>query len=534
MRMLITVLAFKAPNSTAFCLLIQLLSGLISIAQVMPENSAYIVKLDSFKIADKPIPFDQDFTMIVATRQPQNVALVQVYKTVFTDNQKPRIGNGNTPIQQIIPEVIGGQLYLAFEALPPKFNFDFYLQRKLDGKLLDQLLEFLDFVAYNSIAPWPDPSRNKKQNEFLNFHSQVEPADTTFPKAFLYDYLFVDKCRAESKADRENSECDDRSLENILSPPLLTEYHKLFGLRGSVGVYAELGNDLNYVYARAGANKLNTGILQKFIRIYNDQRLDSLMAGIVNFDYDFQSGSAKIYEVKKRLDNLDSSSKQMYALLEMVESLKMAYVAPDLKINNLYNYLKSNYLALSESKKNAKQSIDFIRERVQGVPGLVYAEWYINNSTNFRDLQTKSGSLFSAQIGIAGMQVNRHIEGVAVVPKLTAGVNFNFRPIDKSLDRRKIQNKAFAHNISGYLGVTFGKFQNEQFDNFLPSNSLLLGLNWRIFDVVYVSGGTSLFRQKFRNPLINSGHLQFGAYLALLIDLDIAKAATNLTSILFK
>jgi len=238
------------------------------------------------------------------------------------------------------------------------------------------------------------------------------------------------------------------------------------------------------------------------------------------------------YEVKKRSLNLEVTYKQFPALLEVADALHILTQSADSRMERLHQFMHSSRGAIYKNWKLVSDNSDFIREQIQS--SVSYLEWFAYNTTGSRDLQTKSGTLFSAQVGIAGFQVVKHIEGVKVLPKLTAGVNFNFRQIDKSLDRRTIRNRGFAHNFSGYLGVTFGKFQDDEFDNFLPSNSLLLGLNWRIIDVLYFSLGGSVHKQRYRNPLINSHHSQFGAYAAVLLDLDFAKAATSITSILFK
>ena len=500
--------------------------------QLLQPVSPFIVKVDSFKVADKPIPFDQKFTMLIATREPQNVIEALVYPTQLNSDKEPIIKGGTKLFLKTIPRVVGGQLEVNFKALPPNFNFDFCLIKKFEGKKYDELLTYVNFAVYHSVVPQKSSKVDEMENKFFAFYSKTNAAPPGYvvPAAFLYDFLFISSCDNTGALN----DCDNRSLNNVFSYKITDAYKSIFNITTTVTYpAANLSGDLQYVYQQMSSQKFANLNLPKLIRLVDLTYMDELMEGLVNFEYNYQSQIVEKYDIKSRLTNFNSNYELINSLLDTVEALKFLLPA-DTRINNVCTYLKNCSSELNKNKKITEDNYAIIKRDLQTAPGISYAEWLNHTTTNFKDFTTKSGSLFSPQIGISAFQVNYQEKGFGLIPKLTTGININFRSIDKNLDRATIPNKKLAHYLSGYVGVTFGKFRDKEFDNFLPSNSLLVGLNYRLSKVFYLSAGGTVYRQLYRNPVINDYHLQFGAYISLLLDLDITKGATTITSILFK
>jgi len=521
-------------------LAIALALSLAAGAQYNSSGPDYVIKIDSLtRQTDKPIPFDQPFTIILTPRDPAGVIGVFAYPVVRDKPGYTHIDVGTVPFAKPTPTIRGPQVVIDFPAIKPNFNFDFCLIRQLDGDTLDEFMGYANYVAKALIVrPAPtDAEKLAKDNKYYYFVNKLKRAPNRYDvvaTTWQYDFLFTQNCPGGPGYN-----CAQRGLEQTIAGSALQHYLAIYAVAPALTEYADLHDDLVAVSKKMKARKISDQTIAALIRIFTPSATgtiqeSNLYSGLVSMDYTYQTSPVSLDDLKKRLANLDLSYQRLLGLQDTVERINNELPAFDPQIQHATEALKRIAAEVYRVKKAIADEYTPIKKYFQDLPATNYAEWYTHNTDGVKDLKTKSGNIFSPQIGITFLRLPKNTGGYQVIPKLAIGVNINFRDINKNLYRKDIPHKDWRHYLSGFVGLTFGNFRDSIYQNLFASNSLFFGLNYRITRSFYFSLGGTIIRQQYKDPVINDFHTQFALNASLMLDLDLASAASSITSLIYK
>jgi hypothetical protein len=551
------MLNFNLPIYRTFLLVIFYFSIFFSkaLGQYVSNNSSYVVKIDSVtKQPDKAIPFDQAFTMVLSLQKPQTVLMIELMPIA-------RDKNGSLSYWKNLPDPItsmsvsGGQLVFDCPPLPPNFTFDLYIFRKLDSTNLNT---FLNIVS-NGVDALNNPGRYNAaqlaaiETKYVSFQNSFANSAKTPTKILgaqlalsRYDYVFNQTCIATLGAASCTGQT--RTIEDYMTsvPRLNNAFTLIQNVAPALNLYGAGGNfldDLQYISESFRTEKLNDQIINSLIRIWIAGRDQDFINGLISTDFEDQiTESNNRFEIIGKQKNFQSNLQKIISLRDTIQKLQNENA--NFEYDPEFQRVNDCLLDMIQKFHQAQQTID---ENVKVITSafsnreFCYTEYYINNTDGIKDLQSESATRFSPQIGLSCLYVPNNERSWQFIPKLTLGVNFNFRAINKNLIRKdipwessKIPDKNLGNYISAYVGITFGGFSDPQYSNLLASNSLLVGLNYRITRNLYYSMGTSIFKQQDKNPIINSYHAQCGIYASLQLDLDFTSAISNVISYVTK
>jgi hypothetical protein len=516
--------------------------------QVVNTGSTYAIRIDSLtRQPDKPIPFDQPFTIILNPRNPQAITSILAIGLKIGNHGIPEYKLGSADIRIQSFKVVGQQVVIDFYPVKANTSFDIYIQRKLDGLLLTSFMNFAGYVVNNQINPRANTPDEKSAMDarYFDFYNALVPYPDTYsnvsadPKyqklviaRFLYDYLFVADCEADKSGD-----CRSRSLEDHMNLVITGNISAIIKLKVQPDISFATYNflaDLIKISKTYLANRMNDQTISSVIRIWTNNKTDDFFQGLISADYQDRDVSGKPEDVGSRQINFQITCQKLFGLRDTLNRLLNEIPSPDVAFTRAITYLNDLIDKFYSTKKTTDDKIKEITIAFLNLKALYYPEYYVNNANGFKDLQSTSASYFSAQVGLSFLGMEKNLGGYQVIPKIALGVNINFKAINKSLNRRDIPNKDWRNYISGFVGVTFGSFSDPQYNNLLASNSLIVGLNYRVARSFYFSLGASAFRQQNKNPLITGYHNEFGAYASLMLDLDLTSAASNVVSIFTK
>lgn len=511
-----------------------------------PDNVIRIDSTTGLPVDNKLIPFDQSFTLILTPHDPKGVVRAFVYPVKKDKQGYTQLNVGTKPIDIIIPRIMGTQVILDFKAIPPDYNFDYCLVRQLDGDTLDQFMGYANFTAKASLpgSTTTDAEKTAMDNKYYYFVQNLKTNPGTYrvvATTYRYDCLFESTCQGDP-------DCRTRNVEDALIPRVQNSYDSIFNHLPALTEYAALHDDLIAVSKWLRAKKLNDQVIATLIRVLTPSppppgspagtppttQEQALYVGLIGMDYTYQTRPVSLDNIKQRLANLQLSYQKLSGLQDTVERLNNELYSPDPQVANANTALKAIVEEVYRCKTIIESNYNRIKKYFQTVPALVYTEWYTKNTSGIKDLKTRSGSIFSPQIGMTFIGLPKNTGGGQVIPKLAIGININFRPINKNLIRKDIPNKKVTHYLSAFVGITFGNFRDSTYQNFFASNSLLFGLNYRISRAFYFSLGGVFIRQQYKDPVINDFHTQLGVSASLMLDLDFANMASTLTSLLYK
>jgi hypothetical protein len=513
---------------------------ILSWAQYNSAGSNIVVKMDTathLPIAGSSIPFDQAFTISLTPKNPQNIIDVQAFKVISSHGRKT-IPDGSLAISGVKYGLTGTTLNISFPAIKPDFHFDFCMIRQMDKDVLDTFMNYANFVAKSIILPASvtDEQKQKQDDKYNGFIVKLEKSASTYNNysAFRYDYLFPFACNQD-----ENTDCDVRVLATLFQQPIIEHYNAILNYHFEPLVAYPGGHNLHEDLALVSQSfrneKYNDQTITSLIRITAlNNGLTSLLAGKSPLNLNYQNQPVDDYSFNARLKNLNFSILHLNGLIDSVERIHNEVPVHDAAVERVINYLIPLAQKMNNDIRSFNSNYTFIVNSFQKNPYLRYTDWYVNDTDAPKDLQARSSTLFFPELGLTFLGVRPNEGGNSVIPKLTIGVNINFRPTDKNLNRDQIPKDIRGSIFSGFVGLTFGGFKNKEYSNLLSNNSLLTGLNVRLVKSLYFSFGASFYQQQNKNPIVNDFHTQIGAYAGLMLDIDIVSAASSVTSLIFK
>lgn len=504
-------------------------------SEVFPFSEE-VIKIDTItRKPEKAIPFDKPFTLVIPVADASDIINIfsykvevyrnngTTYRNICEKNQSDEDCNKNKLLKTKW-RISGKQVLIDFPALPPNSHFDFCIVRSFSGVVFDDFIGFVNNI-YKSKNSTLTEDKKVIEAKYTNFKMKIEPEKYITNRSSLgRDYLF--KSNEISDTKRIVEEWYDASgiqqlYDNILGDSFIISLDQSDS--ASLSASSKLFKD----------NKIDNSLLTSILRIITDNKYTQFAKGLISLKYQYRGKINDPLEFKKRILNYDSTIANLNVLSASVEELYYSLGGNDDNLRAVAQLTKSLLTETTTARKLIADNLKSIVEKMNNDGGFAYTEWFINTS-DFRDLQTKSGALFSPQIGMGVIRVQNNNGKAEHIPKLLVGININFKPVDKNLKTKYIQQKEPRHYISLLVALSLGKFDNSEYDNLYNGNSLLVGPSLRFSRSFFVSAGASFYKQQNSNPVINKKELAAGIYLAAMLDLDITQAISNFRSLIFK
>ncbi|SDF55241.1 hypothetical protein [Chitinophaga filiformis] len=525
-------------NSRTYILALTLF--LLMTIQAYSQNAATIpfppdvIKIESVsRKPDKALPFDKPFVLIINMDDVETVLDVKAFKVVYRqptkDEKKAGLRRKIRDIELINGEadfILGVQfridskgrnLIVEFPELPPNFHFDFAVIKQLSGNNLKEVRKYINAIA-DSLILHKQIDLNTLAKTFFSFSNGIDTMIyTRQASAFLIKQITFDTAHSNGLGRIYF----DNKLDSV--------YAQLYGYNFNQAIYFHTA--IAPIYSLLAANNLdNTGIV--YLNTMVNSNPQSFLNGQANIKEQL-TDTVKTSDFEKRISNLDTSIVYLKAIQQRLQALVLSRPSAVSQITQFSLQIDSLTTKFKENRKLLSDITTYINSKISGDPRLRYTNWYI--STNVaRDLQTKSSFIFTPQVGISCLVVRSNEKNIHAIPKLTWGVNINFRSIDKLAARKYLSHPTLWHYLSLHLGLTIGDFREEEYKNLYSNTSLLVGPSYRINRSLYFTAGLSLYRQKDTNPLIDKYNVTPGAYASLLLDLDITNAVSTIRNLLFK
>ena len=111
----------------------------------------------------------------------------------------------------------------------------------------------------------------------------------------------------------------------------------------------------------------------------------------------------------------------------------------------------------------------------------------------------------------------------SVVPYF--GANFYLRPVNRNVPLRVLRSSRvmnWRHRWSITVGLTLKSIKEDDVrDDLFNNQALVLGIGWRLTDVVRLNGGVLVFKEEDPNPLIDDTELAVSPYFGISWDWDL-------------
>lgn len=507
------------------------------------------VKIDPVtRRPDKPIPFDKPFPLVVAVDDIEDVTTVLAYKVEYRKWEKSdalfnilKKGNKIRDIKLThgVADSIAGigirkdikqkLLIIDMPALPPNCHFDFVIIKKPVGDILKEIRKYTDVIA-DSLVWKHRLNQLKIEYDFFYFSNSIDKK--MYPvqaKRFLIDTVF----EQTNCCDINNAGC----LRHLSLLYCVYYASKLDSAYASLASY----NFTTLLPSQARVIQINKSFVAEKMDIPEMAFLYNIVTNQNPIQYlDGRLGRLNVYgttldyfDLNQHISNLDSTIATLSKIPPSLQELILKRPGESSLIIPFTNSVDTLITKLAENRKKLFKINSFINNQISSNEKLQYSEWYVS-TTEVRDLATKSGYIFTPQIGLSLLVTRSNENKIEYIPKINWGVNINFRAIDKLVNRKYIASPTLWHYLSLHVGLTIGSFREKEYDNLYSTTSLLIGPAFRITRTLYFSAGLSLYRQRDNNPLITKFNVAQGGYACVLLDLDITNAIATIRNTLFK
>lgn len=493
--------------------------------------------------ADKPIPFDKPFLLLVDNINTENIIRVSLYRAktkagnheLFPDRGQDSYTDYVFGRTEMIVEKT--KLTLKVPALKPSMDFDILIQRKLLGSNLEKAHALDKIIVDNNLDPtqpgftWPNEAlkafrvlKDSANNQNFN------PARTVFGASTISAYYNIAYLKY---ADKYKNITDDTKFATVAGSGV-----SFIGTSELLAISTQ---------GPANARPFNDAYLLE--RIVKENVVDPILLGMRPVGYQLGAKITERDEFEKRMANLNASILFFDSLYRTTSEMAARNSTYDNARDEVMKFLQ----ALQSNKK-------VIADNLKGITavraGLGEAVWLIG-TTQSRDLQTKSSSIFTLDAGFANIWARDLNNNFSYIPKLYWGVNIYFRGTDKNIRARYIPVKRkpeliesegdsvycdfdiltrktmFTH-LCLTIGFTFGSLDKQNFDNFFAGSSMLVGPSVRLTRSFRISAGAAFLKRANENPLLSEKRITVGSYLSASLDLDILNAIKNATNLFFK
>ena len=244
----------------------------------------------------------------------------------------------------------------------------------------------------------------------------------------------------------------------------------------------------------------------------------------------FSSGntsSTQPHDYAKKISNLKANIALLEKLKAEVEALQL--VQNDTNINDFYSkfILKSLTIMKSNLTSMVKFNTDLKKEINKVVPELIL----ISTTTLGSDIKVSNSQSLIPDVGILNAWGYNSDGRLKYIGRPYLGLNWHFSGINRSQYLREIPNEKFRHRWSLAVGITLGKIDTEDYEDFYNGISPTLGMNYRLTRQIRAGIGTLIVRQKRRNPLNDNSKVELAPYTSISFDLGLFNEASKLTKL---
>ncbi len=499
-----------------------------------------IVKFDIVTLrTDKSVPFDKPFVLVVDNINTENIVRVSLYRAksvagnrkLYPDTKTDSYADYIFSSKETIIEK--NKLTLLVPALRPAKDFDILVEKKLSGKNIEKAQALNKIIIDNNLNPaapgyaWP---RNATM-AFLTLRDSANNSNFTPPRDVFtvadQDDYYTNVFKHFETNYRNMT--DDAKFTTTTNGFVYLTTAEIAAITNSAPLNGRPFND-SYILTQ----------------IEKETSINDLLLGLRTIGYTYGSKLTERDEFDKRVTNLNASIvffDSLYKTANEIAAKNAGFVSTRDRVLTILGTFQSNKKVLTD---NLKSITDELRKQNEAI-------WLIG-TTQSKDLQTKSSSIFTVDAGMANMWARDLSNKVVYIPKLFWSVNIYFRGVDKNIRSRYFPKKKKKETLADgtildydvlshktpfnrfclNVGFTFGSLDKQNFDNFFAGSSMLVGPSYRLTRSFRLSGGAVFLNRAPLNPLLSEKKITTGGYLSLSLDFDILGALKNVSSLFFK
>ncbi len=236
----------------------------------------------------------------------------------------------------------------------------------------------------------------------------------------------------------------------------------------------------------------------------------------------------KAYNYSQRIAKLKSNIQVLENLKREIEELQLIQNDSNIQV------FSSNFVikAIKTLKSNLKNLTAF-NSKLKNLINKYLPEIILMNATTLgNDLKTSNSSSLVPDVGLLNALGYNSKGDLKYIARPYLGLNWHFSGINRSQYLREIPNKKFRHRWSLSLGITLGKIDTEDYEDFYNGISPTIGMNYRLTRQIRIGGGTMLVREKNLNPIVENTKIEFAPYISMSFDLGLLSEASKLTKLI--
>ncbi len=249
-------------------------------------------------------------------------------------------------------------------------------------------------------------------------------------------------------------------------------------------------------------------------------KIQSLSLGIDD-DVKHYNYDGRIMNLRNNIELLGKVKKEIEALQLVQNDATMRLFYTNFVVKEI-GTLRSNLNKLIKFNTKLKKLVnDHLTEII-----LVHA------STSGNDLKTYNSNVLVPDVGLVNAVAYNGDGDLKYIGRPYLGLNWHFSGINRNQYIRDIPNRKLRHRWSLAVGITLGKIDTEDYEDFYNGISPTFGINYRWTRQIRTGFGTLFVREKNSNPIVENTKVELAPYISLSFDLGIFSEASKLTKLI--
>ena len=508
-----------------------------------PYTYDQVIKCDLQKQkADKTVPFDKSFILLIENSEIKNLKRVDAYQV---DSKRDKVVYRKDASGAAVKDA----------------SFKFKVEKKDILVFVEPLKPGVEFVLH-----FVSDLDDKNRATFLEVGTLVKESKDTEADKLLTSLRgkIADKVTETLYFNVP----DLTAFKRIYTSDLQTSFDKLY-VDGNFPVKpAPTLEDLQAISVAMRKGDISTSEMHFLIKVDELSGMDDIQRGITGILKVYEK-EPKVYktDILKRVENINSNITYLDTLLIKINKARalnnesVVIGADTIVIEDVNTILvamlkqmRSNATVLEEELKTINNNIDKRAEVKQAVS--------LTTGNKISDLKTESNNHFMlnagfANIGARKLELGEGLSMIEYIPRLYWGISIYFRAVDKNtrrhslplkrelgidpansdLEKRRV-GEILSHQspwqyVALNVGLTTGSMKGD-FDNFLNNTSLLIGPSVRVYRFVTLSSGVAVLRRSSFNPVVSEKKPVLGAYASIAFDIDVVEGVKDFINVLFK
>jgi hypothetical protein len=528
-----------------------------------PFISESLVKYDlSSHKADKSIPFDRSFTLVLDKFKAIKITNVHLYEAEMINGNRSLVNNifsatpsidnsccktykgqnlkNNEKISAIIDKALdykadSSGLKIFVNPLKPNKIFDINVIGLLSTTNKATIFQINSLLSQGDVVKAKTQYDGLKNALIDSFISRTY-LSVSFPK---YQIFFSEKLKSDYDFVNDDSKFPTTNFLTLQELQAIS-----ISLKSEKKIYDQ-SHFIVEVIQKRFENDVQKGLLD-IAKVFNSKTKTDLAFPHI-----------RVTHLQSSLKILDSLHQKTDWLIDKgfdkvtVDGNSISLESVRQKLGRLRDNMANNLQLLTEHMKNITNEIDQNEAIRQG--------FYLAGGTVASDLKSAGGSLLFVDVGLTNIVAPGLKDTWVYIPRLYYGVSIYFRPVDKNTRRSSFPRKYPADKNCGCakseicgpdygviskatiwqhlclnIGLTMGAIPNKDFDNFYNNTSLLIGPAYRFKRAFKISAGAALLKRSSENPIISEKQVVIGSYMSLSVDIDFIQSIKDITSILLK